>query len=307
VASFARKARSMGIGPVFAEILAELLISDSVKIQKTSGQKDLVGKTALVVGGAGRMGAWFCRRLANRGANVRVWDPRGKLDGYENVRSLRPVAQNSDIIVVASPLGACPEDLEAVLEASPKGLVFDICSIKSHIAALLRKAARDGITIVSAHPMFGPSVPTSRGQSVLLCDCGSKKGMNLARTLFAGAGANVVVVDLDDHDQLMAYVLGLSHLCSLLFARTLVGCGQAVEDLKRVQGPSFGKMLKMYEELSRESVRVYHDIQALNPHTEKMIAFMEKALRELKSASTDTDHGKFRDVMGSNREYLEVG
>ncbi|MGQ9587144.1 MAG: prephenate dehydrogenase/arogenate dehydrogenase family protein [Thermoplasmata archaeon] len=307
IASFVRKARGVGIGPVFAEILAELLISDSIKVQKTNRQKDLVGNTALIVGGAGRMGAWFCRRFSNQGANVRVWDPRARLDGYENVKSLRPAARGSDIIVVASPPGVCPEELGAVVNASPKGLVFDICSVKSHIAALLRKAARDGVTIASVHPMFGPSVPTPRGQTILLCDCGSKKGTSSARKLFAGTGANVLLVDLDRHDQLMAYVLGLSHLCSLLFARTLATSEEAVEELRRVQGPSFGKMLKTYEDLSRESVRVYHDIQALNPHTGKMIAIMEKALQDIKRASADIDHGKFRSIMESNRKHLGVG
>ncbi|OGS41961.1 MAG: hypothetical protein A3K67_01025 [Euryarchaeota archaeon RBG_16_62_10] len=307
IASFSKRARGMGVDPVLAEVLSELLVTGAVKVQKTGADKDLAGKKALVVGGAGRMGAWLCRRLANRGAEVRVWDPRGKLEGYENVQSLQEHASRADIVVVASPLGACPEDLRKVLDARPRGLVFDICSVKSHISGLLRKAAASGVTVASAHPMFGPTAPSPRGLNILLCDCGSREGVEAATKLFAGTGANVVRVDLEKHDELMAYVLGLPHLAALMFSGTLLRSGKELGQLTAVQGPSFGKMLRISHALSRESVRVYHDIQALNPGTKDMLEAAKAAINDVEKASLAKDHTRFRRIMESNKEYLEVG
>ena len=304
---FSKTGKARGVNPVFAETLAELLISDAVKVQRTGKDKDLAGRTAVVLGGAGRMGSWICRRLANRGAEVKVWDPRGKLEGYPNLRALGRDAKDADLIVIASPLGACPNELQAVIDVRPSGLVFDICSVKSHIAGQLRSAAQKGIKITSAHPMFGPSVSSAKGRNVLLCDCGSEEGIRLATELFKGGGANVVLVSLERHDELMAYVLGLSHLCSLAFAGALSKSGESLIELRRVQGPSFAKLAKMAAELSKESTRVYHDIQALNPNTRHMFAAFEEVLREVRKASLDTDPLKFKNIIDSDRNYLEVG
>ena len=304
--AFAKRSRSAGSNPEVAVKIAELLIAESVAIQKRKVKKDLLGKKILVVGGSGRMGAWICRRLSNRGAAVSVWDPRGKLDGYDNLDALKPAVRNSDIIVVASPLGAAPAELSLVLEAGPKGLVLDVCSVKGHIARQLRSAARSGVKIASAHPMFGPNVPTPRGRSMIVCDCGSAEGVAEAEKLFKRAGANVVRMPLERHDELMAYVLGLSHLGSLLFATSLARSGQSLAVLKSVQGPSFERMLAASNELHKESIRVYHDIQALNPSTKAMFTNFVNSVKFLKRAAIQKDPTEFRKIMESNRKYLEV-
>ena len=289
-----------------ASKIAELLMMESVKIQERKTRTDLAAKKALVVGGSGRMGAWFCRRLSNRGATVSVWDPRGKLEGYENVSSLTPAVRDSDIVVIASPLGAAPAELRSVLKANPTGLVFDVCSVKSHIARQLRAAARSGKKVASIHPMFGPNVATPRDQTVVVCDCGSKEGTALAKRLVSGSGANVVSMSLDEHDEVIAYVLGLSHLSSLLFATTLASSGRRLGKFTKAQGPSFERMLAYSRELSRESVRVYHDIQALNPNTRAMFSNFINSVKFLKDASIRKDSRDFRSLMESNRQYLEV-
>jgi chorismate mutase/prephenate dehydrogenase len=304
--AFAEKAAGSGSDPQFARKLAELLITDSVKIQLGKKQKDLAGKSALIIGGSGRMGAWFCRRLSNRGAGVVVWDPRGRLEGYRNVTALEPVAAAADIVVVSSPLGVCPEELGRVLDSKPKGLVFDVCSVKTHIKRQLTRAARSGLKVTSVHPMFGPTAATPEGRNVIVCACGNPKADAAASRLFASDGAKVVRTTLGQHDKLMAYVLGLSHASNLLFASVLSNSGSSLESLRLASGPSFERMLANARELSHESIRVYHDIQALNPNSNKMLSDMEKAFERLRNAAQDKDPSEFRMIMESNRRYLEV-
>ena len=304
--AYKRLALERGLDQSLAVKIADLLMTDSVRIQTRKSANDLDGMKALVIGGSGRMGAWFCRRLSNRGAAVRVWDPRGKLDGYQSVRDLKTAARESDIVVLSSPLGVAPGELKLVLAARPTGLVFDVCSVKSHIAKQLRAAARSGVKVASIHPMFGPNIPTPRGRTIIVCDCGSAEGNALIQQLISGTGAKVVKMSLEQHDRLMSYVLGLPHLVLLAFARTLEGSEESLHSLRSVQGPSFERMLAASRELSRESVRVYHDIQALNPNTKAMFANFVNSVKFLKNASIQKDPEAFRKIMESNRKYLEV-
>ena len=306
IAQFAKRAKLLGVGTRLANDVAKLLISDSVSIQEAGVERPLVGKTALVVGGAGRMGEWFCRFLSNRGAEVAIWDPRGRLRGYESLKTMEWAAASSDIVVIASPLGVASSELEIVLDSSPAGLVFDLCSVKSHIAAQLREAAAGGFLISSIHPMFGPKACSPKGKNVIVCDCGSKEANDRVSQIFSSAGSHVSFTSLDTHDELMAYVLGLSHLCSLVFAGTIRASGKDIAQLRNVQGPSFKRMSSMALELSNESKRVYHDIQALNPSTRKVVSSMEQVLRDLEKASLDADPVRFAEIMRSNGEYLEV-
>lgn len=303
---FESRARTDGLDPKLGKALAELLMSISISEQKKAVTKPLRGRKAIVIGGAGKMGEWACRFLSTRGAEVTISDKRGSLGGYKRARSTAQAVPSQDIVIIASPLGTCPDDLEAVIRARPKGLVFDLCSVKSHIASKLQKGASQGLRITSVHPMFGPGAASPRGRNVIVCRCGSEEADSEAADLFASEGASVSFMSLDRHDELMAYVLGLSHLCTLVFVGTLARAGTDCSTFAQVQGPSFAKLRRMATELSNESRRVYHDIQALNPNTRHVVASMEGVLREVKRAALDDDPSRFRTIMDSDREYLEV-
>ena len=305
-ASFARSARRLGIREDLAIELASLLIDDAVKTQSKAAPKTLRGKSALVVGGSGRMGAWTCRFLSGRGASVKVWDPRGTLPGYASVKSLNKVAIESDYVVIASPLGAAAEELEEVLNSSPQGIVFDLCSVKAHIARDIKNAAGEGIRITSIHPMFGPRVASPRGRNVIVCRSGCPGADRDIADLFSSAGAKITKIDLDSHDRLMAYVLGLPHLCTLVFAASAEKSRIPFTDLARVQGPSFERMARSAIELSKESRRVYHDIQLLNPNSRGMISQMEKAFHDVRGAAVAKGSEAYRDIIDRCEKYLEV-
>lgn len=301
----AERAKRLGFDDNLARDLMRMLMSHSLRAQKAS--RDVApfdGRHVLVVGGAGRMGEWTCRYLSNRGAEVSVWDDRGKLPGYRNIKSLAAEAAESDITVVSSPPGKCASHLEKVLKAPPEGLVFDICSVKSHISTILRDGARRGVKVTSVHPMFGPHAPSPKGLNVLVCPCGSDEADDAAEEVFRSGGAITSRVCLDEHDRLMAYGLGLPHICAMLFGTTVRGSGLRLDELERAEGPTFRRLKKMAAEVSSESRRVYHDIQALNPHSKAMMAGFETSFRALRKAATSSDPRAFGEIMDSCKKYF---
>ncbi len=299
-------AGELGADKKLAKEAARLLIADAVAAQKERAELPLEGTKVLVVGGSGSMGGWTCRFMSNRGARVKVWDPRGGRKGYTNAKVLAPAVAEADMIVIASPLGVCAEELKMVLDARPKGLVMDLCSVKSHISSLLRLAAADGVLIASVHPMFGPRAPSPRGLNVVVCDCGNREATSRARGLFGDSGANIVELYLEEHDRMMAYILGLSHLTALMFGTALRASGEKTSELRTVQGTSFARLADLAKEVSGESKRVYHDLQALNPHTKEMVEEAERALRALKEASSSAEHDMFTKLMESTKEQMET-
>jgi len=72
-------ATELGISPDVAETLMRLLIRSSLTTQEqasVAAQASGSGRRALVIGGAGKMGAWFAQFLASQGFAVEIADPK---------------------------------------------------------------------------------------------------------------------------------------------------------------------------------------------------------------------------------------
>lgn len=114
------------------------------------------GRRALIIGGNGRMGRWFVRFLAAQGFDVEVADPGGAPEGVVVHADWRASALDQDLIVVAAPLRRSNEILLELAQRQPKGMVFDIGSLKTPLTEGLKACAAAGLRICSVHPMFGP-------------------------------------------------------------------------------------------------------------------------------------------------------
>lgn len=303
VKDFTERARALGLDERMATTIATTIIEEAVRTQLEQDVRHLQGKKVVVIG-AGRMGAWTARFASNRGAAVSVHDPRGTLDGYDNLQSPEQGAGDADFVIVASPLGTAKEDLRALFSAKPSGIVFDLCSVKSYLKDFLREGVANGFKVTSVHPMFGPGAITPRGKNVLVCSCGCKEADVAARQLFENEGAIVTEVPMDDHDRLIAHVLGAPHICALVFGRAVSKSGLSSKDLATAYGPSFATLCALAKGISNESRRVYHDIQKLNPHTAEAIRSIEQALDELRNASLDEDPAGFARIMDDERDFF---
>ena len=82
--------------------------------------------------------------------------------------------------------------------------------------------------------MFGPDTELLSGRHVIFVDLGHAGALESARELFAHTMAEQVVMSLDDHDRLIAYVLGLSHALNIAFFTALAESGEAAPRLARM-------------------------------------------------------------------------
>lgn len=304
----ARNAEAAGIDPDLARGLLRQLIEASLarqeqdRVRATGGGG---GRRALVVGGAGRMGEWFCRFLDAQGYAVEIADPAPSRDEFPQRAGLEDGPVDHDLVVVAAPLRASAAVLERLATLKPRGVVFDLGSLKSPLAAGLVKLREAGVRVTSVHPMFGPSVNVLAGRHVIFVDVGVPEATAAARALFAGTLAVPVEMTLEEHDRLIGYVLGLSHLVNIAFFTALAGSEAMAETLARASSTTFDRQLAIARDVASENPRLYFEIQHLNPHVGAAHRALEAALAQVLEAVRRGDEAAFVALMESGRRYLE--
>lgn len=303
-----RSATAAGMQADLAEDIMRRLIGSSLTTQEQdrvrwsgAGQ----GRHALVIGGSGKMGGWMARFLADQGFAVEVADPHRPTDPELPWRSdWRSGALDQDLIVVAAPLGISASVLSELVERRPAGLIFDVGSLKTPLAEPLRSAAKAGLKICSVHPMFGPDTVLLSGRHVIFIDLGSAAALAEARALFSPTSAELVDMDLDEHDQLIAYVLGLSHAVNIAFFSALTDSGAAAPRLAQLSSTTFDRQLAVASQVANENPRLYYEIQKLNAHGTQALDALERAVHNLTQAVRDGDEVAFVSMMERGRGYL---
>ncbi|MDD1772410.1 MAG: bifunctional chorismate mutase/prephenate dehydrogenase [Methanomassiliicoccales archaeon] len=298
------RAEDVGISSAAAIEISSLLVRESVEAQARL-PRPMKPQKVLIVGGGGKMGQWFCRFFSSRGNEVKVFDtlPSGT---FTAVSSLEAGVGWADVIVVSNHISATADMLRNIFELKPKGLVFDISSVKSPLVEVLREGAEKGLQVCSIHPMFGPDASFIFARNLVVCNCGSDMAVKKFMPLLNGTGANVVEMQVEDHDKIIAVVLGMSHAMNMAFFEALRNSGFSFEELKTVSSTTFEKQMSTSSGVSRESPNLYYEIQHLNPYNRDMLEKLISALQEIQQAGSEEDRAHLIRIMQEGRKYFEV-
>jgi chorismate mutase/prephenate dehydrogenase len=310
------RAEKLGVSGDLAEDVMRLLIRSSLTTQErasvaTHGAGS--GRRALVIGGAGKMGGWFVQFLVSQGFDVLIADPAGAATPAPGAASGIPAIDDwrklddlsvFDFIVVSTPLGASGVILNELALRRPTGTVFDLGSLKSPLRGGLNALKAAGVKVTSLHPMFGPGTELLSGRHVIFIDMGNADALTAARALFQPTMAEQVVMSLDEHDRLIAYVLGLSHALNIAFFTALAESGEAAPRLARLSSTTFDAQLDVATDVADESPELYYEIQALNDYGAESLQALSQAVERLRGAVLKRDFATFRTLMQQGQEYL---
>lgn len=300
-------AAAVGVSPAVAEELMLLLIRSSLTVQeqdRVSASGGGSGQRVLVIGGAGKMGRWLVRFLASQGYEVEVADPTGPVPGHPHVADWRTLDLDHDIIAVAAPLRTSGDVLLELAARRPKGLVFDVGSLKSPLRAGLEALRDAGCTVTSLHPMFGPDTDLLSGRHVVFIDLGAPEATARARQLFAHTMAVQVEMDLESHDRLVAYILGLSHALNIAFFTALAESGEAAPKLAKLSSTTFDAQLDIAGRVAAENPHLYFEIQTLNEYGTESLTALLYAVERLRSVVRAGDEDGFVALMERGKSYL---
>ncbi len=198
--------------------------------------------------------------------HVIAWDPSEEVAEPANEKGItvviggapQAVVADADVVFLAAPVGALPQLLTEVLAAAPAGcVVTDVGSTKRSVVA----AAEGDERFVGGHPLAGAETAgvrharadMFRGAVWYLTPTVDSDGLLYERLhhLISSFGAEVTVIEPEQHDQALALVSHLPHvLANVLVSQTadslsgqgerLPATGPSFRDLTRIAGANSG-------------------------------------------------------------------
>ena len=265
----------------------------------------LAGRRCVVVGGAGAVGGMFVELLLHAGADVCVVDSRRPVvDGcaFErgDITALTPPVElelrRADTVVLAVPEQVALAVAGGVARVlRPGALLADTLSVKSRVVALLTEHT-EHIEALSVNPMFAPSLGIDGRPVAAVIVRGGPRTQELLSALRA-AGAHVVRVDAQRHDELAAVTQALTHAAVLAFGLALSDLDVDVGELGELAPPPHLTLLALLARIASGQSETYWDIQSANPYAPRARAALAAGVRRLADVIDSGDEGRFADLL----------
>ncbi len=273
-----------------------------------------VGFNRLVILGLGLMGGSLAAGLRQRGLVQHVvgWGRResslqrawelGYIDEY--TLDLGAAVAAADIVVIATPT-LVAEDVLGQLKGliSPTTVLTDVASVKGN---LLRRArllwGTEPPNLVLAHPIAGSEesgVEAARGDlfehhRVILTPTENTDADALARveSMWRSVGAEVMQMDVERHDQVLAATSHLPHILAYSLVDLLAGQDEQ-QDIFRFAAGGF----RDFTRIASSDPKMWHDITLANDQALlTMIDQYSAQLQRLRAAIASRDSEQIMDL-----------
>ena len=258
----------------------------------------------LILGGTGETGSWFARYFKGKGFDVAIWGPSGKVEvakqlGVRYAKDMMQEVEKSDIVLVSVLIEKTVDIIRQVApHMHPGSLIMDVTSIKSAPVKAMKTYAPKGVEVLGTHPMFGPTMPTLRGQTIILTPVEGKTGkwLSIMQSLFASDGAHVEILDAEEHDEIMAVVQALTHFAYIGIGAALRTLDFDVQRSRKFMSPVYEIMIDFVGRILDQKPELYASIQK-NP---KAAAVRQTFVAECMRLSEKADAGDlegFKQIM----------
>jgi prephenate dehydrogenase len=261
-----------------------------------------------IIGGSGKMGRWFANFLLKDGYEVVITGRNeGKLleakrqlgvDAATNVEA----AKQAEVIIISVPVDNFEEVVEQICPYThPEQVIIDITSIKAFPVEIMHKHIKRGL-VLGAHPMFGPGARGIANQSFVLTPTNEEEAAlaQKIREYLETRGARATLMNPDEHDEMMAVILGLSHFIAIVSADTLLSFDK-LKQMRAIGGSTFKLLLTLAEGVISEDPEFYTSLQMNLPN----IAEVEKLFQRRAKTWADLVENKNRDKFAQRMNELK--
>ena len=188
----------------------------------------------------------------------------------DKVLPLEQACWESDILLLAIPVGAIVEVLPQILDKiSKQSVVIDMGSTKEEIARLLQSLPRKGRCVL-AHPMAGTEFSGPKaaiqnlfhGKAAIICDKeeSDSDALQLAERLFKSLFMHLVYMDSKAHDIHAAYVSHISHISSFVLSLTVLEKEKSESTIFNLASGGFASTVR----LAKSSPKMWRDVYEQN-------------------------------------------
>ncbi|TAJ45350.1 prephenate dehydrogenase/arogenate dehydrogenase family protein [Methanofollis fontis] len=249
-----------------------------------------------IIGGTGGMGSFFARTFAAAGHEVSV-------SGRHTAVTNAWIAEHCDLVVVSVPIRATAAVIREIAPLlRPEQSLCDLTSLKAvPVAAMLETEA----AVLGLHPMFGPSVASLRGQTIIACPARiDPERQEEVLGIFRAEGAQITEMDPLEHDRLMAVVQALTHYATLTVAGTIRRLGIDLDALLSATSPVYRIETALVGRILGQDPDLYGPILQENPAVPEVLAAFSDAAVELSRAVVDGDEQAFTEIFAADARYF---
>lgn len=258
------------------------------------------------------MGRWFANLLIKDGKDVlitgrseqKLLEVKEQLD-VEISTSLAAV-KSADVVIISVPI----DTFEAVVkELQPHihsgQIIMDVTSIKVSPVDIMHRYLKSA-SVLGTHPVFGPGARDLVNKNFVLTPT-SEKEQALAekvRQYLEKLGAKVSLMPPQEHDKMMAVVLGLSHFIAIVSANTLLGLGK-LKTMGDIGGSTYKLLRTLAESVVSEDAEFYASLQMNLPGLPEMQELFQKNSATWANMVKNKDRSLFAEKMTVLRNSLE--
>jgi len=256
----------------------------------------------VLIVGAGKMGAWLSRALAD-GNETAVYDTDPQKTAEAQGKALSSIEEagafEPQLMINAVSLQHTIKAFEAALPHLPQDcIISDVASIKHGLEAFYRRSGRRW---VSVHPMFGPTfanMDSLREENAILIKGSDSEGHAFFLRFFSKLGLRIFEYSFDEHDRMMSYSLTTPFVSSLVFA--------ACMERDAVPGSTFARHRKIAKGLLSEDDDLIGEI-LFNPHSVAQIEKINGRLEYLKHIIKGRDREEMASFLSRLRKNMGSG
>jgi prephenate dehydrogenase len=265
-----------------------------------------------IIGGYGKMGRWIANFLLKDSKVVILYGrDREKLLAAGNGLSadietnLAQAVNNAGLVIVSVPIDSFTGVIEQLKPCLTSGqIVMDVTSVKVMPVNVMHENL-DNVTILGTHPVFGPGARSARNQNFILTPTNDaeKAIAEKVEDNLVEKGGIVTMMSPEEHDHLMAVVLGLSHFIAIASADVLLGFEQ-LQKMKAIGGPTYRVLLTLAESVITEDPELYASIQMNLPGLPEMEALFKQTAATWADIVKSGNRQRFIEKMNLLKEKL---
>ena len=222
-----------------------------------------------IIGGSGKMGQWFARYLLTEGNEVIITGRNqekllaaGEDLGAVTSTDLASAVSQADVIIISVPI----DDFENIVrqlqpQLAPEQIILDITSLKESPVNTMHRHLKAN-RVLGTHPVFGPGAKDVRNQNFVLTPT------NQTEAILAGKikgyleerDAKVTLMPPEEHDKMMAVILGMAHFIAIVSADTLLGFDN-LSLMETIGGSTFKALMTLVKSVISEDPVFYASLQ----------------------------------------------
>jgi len=265
-----------------------------------------------IIGGSGKMGRWFARFLLKEDKDVLlVGRSKTKLEEARSQLDVSITTDIEDINTADVVLISVPVDYfeETAKRLSPfthsEQIILDITSVKTLPVESMHKYINRG-HVLGTHPVFGPGARSLTNQNFVLTPTNEQEGQlaERVRSYLETKGARARLMTPEEHDNMMAVVLGLAHFIAIASADTLVSF-EKLKDMEGIGGITYKVLLTLVESVISEDPELYASLQLNLSGLPGFQERFQRSCQEWSDIVKQKDRQRFIHRMKAIRQKLE--